>query len=452
MSPEEVLARALERAARRYRMPPLPADADAAAAAGTDAALAFAIEAVRMGNAATQERELFTRSLARLVTQALAGDAAFQALVLREQDAQVATFVELAAGEAADRRRVASLVDAFAHPGKLRGRAPDAPGEGLAALHALARAGEWQALRTQARSLAGGDADDALRAQLATVLADPALARLLRAAGLRQAPAVQRYLALLAAQGPLAGTEAAAQRGREAARAGDAVEAQVLQAFATIAGWMDAPHARRHRAAQGLRPAGGFPPAPHGAKDEWDVALLRDDAAGACELLLLAECKAAPAAAASDWPRLLGGLAHLAQAAPDEDVLFAAGTERLRVHGASLRALAPRDGAIPPQVFYACCVEEQRVPLLSAAARALLLQERACIAFARELAQGTQPAPEQLQPVFEALARERRLRPVLLQDDTARRAREAMLHPADLLAAAAEAFGVPGAQGRPRNT
>lgn len=423
--PESLLLAALRAAPRRYRMPPLAPEA------GPEGALASVIERVRTGEADEAVRELFTQNLSTLIAHAVRGDPVLQAQLLREEQPQVAEYAGLAAQEAADRRHVWTLVDAFAHPGKLRALPEDAAREALARLHALARGRAWEAFRAGAQALP----------QAHAVLADPALARLERLAALQQDEAVQRYLSLGAAQGPAAGSEAAVQRGRAAARSGEAVEAQTLHAFMMLAHAMG----RAYRAAQGLRPTTGFPRAAHGAKDEWDVALLHTHG-GVDRIVLLAECKAAPLAAAGDWPRLLAGLRRLSGVEGKASYGFSSSEGALSVSGTSLRALAPHDELPPPNVFYACSAAEQRIPLLAPAARAMLLQEPAAIAFARALAQGTSPSPAQLAPLLDALRREPRLRPVLHQYETARRAREAMLHPDDLLAAA-DAF----AQGRPRN-
>ncbi|RYY64418.1 MAG: hypothetical protein EOO24_56265, partial [Comamonadaceae bacterium] len=79
----------MKAAPRRYRMPPLPADAAAARTAAPEAALAFAIESARVGaEPLSAARALFLEALAALVRKSLdaaGGDPAFQALVLRAQ-------------------------------------------------------------------------------------------------------------------------------------------------------------------------------------------------------------------------------------------------------------------------------------------------------------------------------------------------------------------------------
>ena len=302
---------------------------------------------------------------------------------------------------------------------------PDA----LARLHSSAQSGDWTAVRESARTLAGTE----WASQGDALLADSALSRLERAASIRSDPAVRRYRALAAARGPLADSEEAAGQGRAAARAGAAVEQETVRAFEHLAAWLDASGSDRHRVARGLRPRSGLPRATHGAKDEWDVALLRAaEGSDAFDLVLLAEAKASPSSAVSDWPRLRRGLERLAQVPHGVDPVFGGDEREVRVRGDSLRAFAPPQRGLPARVVYCCTAEEARVPLLSAPARAMLLQQPASLAYAGALGRGESPDPGTLTPLWDALARSPQLRPVLEQYETARSAREVMLHPDDL--------------------
>ena len=428
---DQVLLEALRLAPRRYRMPALPADAAAAEAAGPDVAVAFAIEALRRGQREEEPglAKLFVRSLAALISRALdsgTGDPSFQAMVLAGQERVVGEHLELASQGGADQRRVRAAIDAFAHPGKWRGQAmPDS----LVRLHASAQSGYWPAVRESARALAGTD----WATQGAALLAEPALARLERAASIQRDPAVQRYLALAAARGPLADSEEAAGQGRAAARAGAAVEQDTVDAFQRLATGLDASGSGHHRVARGLRPRSGLPRATHGAKDEWDVALLRAvEGSDAFDLVLLAEAKASPSSAVSDWPRLRRGLERLAQVPQGVDPVFSGDEGEVRVRGESLRDFAPPQRGLPPRVIYCCTAEEARTPLLSAPARAMLLQQPASHADAGALGRGEPADPGMLAPLWDALTRSPQLRPVLEQYETARSAREVMLHPDDL--------------------
>ena len=402
-------------------MPALPVDAMSAEAAGADVAVAFAIEALRRGLQAPELAKLFVRALAALISRATdtgAGDPSFQAMVLASQERVVAEHLELASQEGADQRRLRAVIDAFAHPGKWRGRAMP---HGLVRLHEFSRSGDWAAVREAAQALAATE----WSAQGDALLAEAALPRLERAASIRSESAVRRYLALLAARGPLAESEEAAGQGRAAARAGAAVEERTVRAFRRLAG-------SHHLVARGLRPRSGLPRAGHGAKDEWDVALLRAvEGSDAFDLVLLAEAKASPSSAVSDWPRLRRGLERLAQVPRGVDPVFRGDEGDVHVRGESLRAFSPPARGLPERVIYCCTAEEARVPLLSAPARAMLLQQPESLAYAGALGRGEPVDAGVLARVWEALLRPE-LRPVLEQYETARCTREAMLHPDDL--------------------
>ena len=417
----DVLLEAIRLAPRRYRMPALPVDAASAEAEGSDVAVAFAIESLRRGQQELGLVRLFVQSLAALIARALdsgTGDPSFRAMVLANQERVVAEHLELAAHEAGDQRRVRAAVDAFAHPGKWRGRTlPD----GLVRLYASSQSGDWPAVRAAPQALAATKS----ASRGAALLADSALPRLERAAPVRNHPAVQRYLMLTIARGPLADSEQAAQQGRDAARAGATVEEQAMRAFQSCASG--------HRVARGLRPRSGLPRAPHGAKDEWDVAVLRAVEGGeAFDLVLLAEAKASPSSAVTDWARLRRGLERLAQVPPGVDPVFSGDGGEVRVRGESLRAFAPPERGLPERVIYCCTAEEVRAPMLSAPARAMLLQQPASLAYAGALVRGGPGDARVLAPLWDALLESPALRPVLEQYETARSAREVMLHPDDL--------------------
>lgn len=439
----DLLLAALRAAPRRYRMPPLPADAAAAHAAGTDTALAFAIEAARRGRQhgrapGAEVQALFTGSLAQLIREALApdgGDPAFRALVLRVHDAQVQEHVKLSQQLAADRRAVRSAVDAVAHPGKLTTVSPGMLRDALARLHELAALAAWRDLRRAIEHLlAQGHAPGDLQPTLRAVLAGSALAQLVRGSDLLELDAVRRYIALCEQRGPLAGTDEAAAQGRAAARTGKVAEHATVQAFRSMVALLDT-HAPEppYRVVRSLRTPPGFPGEPGKAKDEWDAAIVRGDA-----IVLLAEVKAAPAAATPDFSRLQRGLQRLAHASADESYAFPSGDGEVRIAGASLRRLQPHGRTLPPHVIYCCTAAADPEPqVLNAASKAVLSAESASLAFAHELVQGGAPAADELLPVWEALLTAPRLRSPLHQYETACAARAAMLHPRDLLEALA---------------
>ena len=189
------------------------------------------------------------------------------------------------------------------------------------------------------------------------------------------------------------------------------------------------------RVLRSLRTPPGFPGDAAKAKDEWDV-VLACEAAGSTDIVLLAEVKAAPSAATNDYARLQRGLVRLAQAAGEAPWTFATADGNVKVSGRSLRELAPLGRELPAHVIYSCTAPVEPQPqLLGAAARAVLLGEPACVALAQRLADGEAPSADGLRPVWLALAEAPHLRAALHQYETARLAREAMLHPDDLVAA-----------------
>lgn len=475
------LLAALSQLPRRCLLPPLPADEEAARAARPETALAFALEAARCAHergapAPAALQPLFTQALAALIRAALEparGDPGFQALVLRSGDAQVQEHVRLAAEATVDERALRSTVDAVAHPGKLRGL-PDADLRArLERLHRLAQEADWAGLRSAVEawradagpegsgaaphgggaarwedggpSLRPGGGEDgnpcAFGATLAALAAHPALVRRERAQVLAALTSVQRYRSLCAAGGPRSGSEAAAAQGRASARAGLDAEAETVAAFEILAQALVDRTGLQLRVVRGLRLPRGFPGVGgNKAKEEWDVALLQC-ADSAADVLLLAEVKASPAAATSDLARLLRGLQRLALAEPGIDYSLPAAEGEVRLHGATLRSLAPNGFELPERVIYCCAgAPETPPPVLAAASKAVLLAEPASLAWALDYAAGAAPAPDRLAPIWQALPVAPRLRATLYQYATSQAARTAMLHPADLRTALA----VPG--------
>ena len=452
---DALLLAALGTAPRRYRLPPLPADAEAAVAGGTEATLAFAIEAARIEKASPAAlpghdgiQALFTRALAQLIREAIApegGDPAFQAAMLQAQDAQVQEHVQLSRQRAADRRSVRMAVDAIAHPGKLRREAAGALRDALARLHGFAAAGAWAELAQAIGQLLAPELPGPgnSRAPLEAISSSPALQRLVRGSELLRLESVQRYQALCERRGPVAGSDAAAAEGRASAQQGRIAEQAAVEAFRKIAEMLNR-HCKgvaTYRIARGLRTPRGFPGEASKAKEEWDAAIVRGDACGeggGADLVLLAETKASPAAATSDFPRLLRGLQRLAQARAEAVYAFASADGEQRIAGASLQGLRPIRRLLPPHVIYCCSAPPEALPQsLGAATKAVLLAEPASLAFAQQLARGEAPSHAVLAPVWHALATAPRLQAALHQYETAQKARAAMLHPDDLLASVA---------------
>jgi len=440
LSTEAALQALLHAAPRRYRMPPLPPTLADARVAGGDAVLAFAIEAARrdslQGRAPDAALgEAFVEALAASIRRAMGaeGDPAFQAEVLRAREPQVQAWVQLAAQAASDERSLRSAVDAVAHPGKLRAMPEGPQRRSLEDLHSLAAAADWAGLASKAASLVASGVPG-----LRQLAASPALERLQQALALRSTERVGQYLALRARGGPQVGSAAAIDQGRASAREGQLAEQAAAASLSRVAALLDDDVSPAHRVVRSLHtPRELMATGGEGAKEEWDAAIVRRSGDGTDALVLLAEAKNAPAAATTDLPRLLRGLDQLSSADPHAAHAFKSADGEVRLRGDSLQALRPQDGALPAHVIYLCtAAAEARVALLGASARARLLAEGASLRFAAALDAGGGPSPADLMPVWEAVIREPRLRPVLSQYDTARRAREAMLHPDDLAAAA----------------
>lgn len=446
MQAAALLLQALERAPRRFRPPALPEAPHEAQAAGSAAGVAWAAEAARR---ALQDgrlpdgrlRDLFVHALADLIRAALrpgGGDTAFQAMVLRRRAPEVAEHAMLASAAARDRRALRSAVDAVAHPGKWRHAVDEPTGRALTDLHRLACDGEWEELARLAQQMQRRRGhDESLHEALQALLAHQSLARLRRLEALSGLESVRGHLALSA--GPAPGSAAARALGAASARRGAATEAKTVAAFVHIAAWLTqaAGGQGRYQVATGLLVPGSFPGEARKAKSEWDVALLQTALRGeGAQVLLLAEAKATPDAAVSDYSRMLRGLQRLALAAETRDHLFPTREGGVLVQGETLRRLAPQGRSLPPQVIYCCDAPgDVSPPVLSAASRWVLLTEPAAVAFACGVAEGDEPAPDTLHQVWEDLLHAPRLRSVLHQYDTACAALRAMFHPDDLRAA-----------------
>lgn len=363
--------------------------------------------------------------------------------MLQAQSAEVREHVRLAAQLASDRRAVRAATDAIGHPGKLRDTPPGATRDALARLHRLAADSAWTELAAAAEQALAQDITPGqqVHSLLEGLRSSPALQRLSHGSALLRNEAVQRYLRLSERRGPLAGSDAAAASGRASARLGELAEHATVQAFGAIAELLNRQREQgdAYRVVRSLRPPRGFPGETNKAKDEWDAAIVRSGQDGADEIVVLAEIKASPAAATSDFSRLLRGLRRLAHADADRTYVFASAAGKTHVSGMSLCRLRPHGHSLPPHVIYCCSAPaESHAPFLSAATKAVLLGEPASFAFACRLARGEAPPDSALLPVWDALAKEPRLRSALYQYETATRVREAMVHPLDLLSAMGE--------------
>lgn len=419
---------------RRFAIPTLRTDATAAQAMSPSAALAWAMEQARLAAEAGAQpaaacEAVFVQALAELVDAALrpdAGDASFQARVLQARSAAVAAHVALSRTAAADRRQVRAVVNAWAHPAKLRAL-PAPQRELLLPLHEALQSGEWP------RMAQGLDAPAVPAALRENDGLHAAIARLVRARQLLDDVDVRRFEALRARQSP-AGAATATQRGQAAEHAA-AIPFNALAARINAALPPDAP---RLRAVTRLLLPAGFPGDPARSKNEWDIALVDDAGAAPARLHLLAEVKASPEAATSDLPNLLRGLQRLGQADAEAVYTLPSGNGPVRLQGRSLRAFEPNGHALPARVLYISTAEaEPSPPWLDAAARGLLLSQAEVMAFVleRELENKGQADDAPLRALWAALPHDRRLRSLLHHHDSARHVRAAMLHPDDLLAA-----------------
>lgn len=472
-----LLGQVLRTVARPYRVAAMATASAETLEANPATMLAVAIDRARAAQAQgdapdTAQQHLFVQALSRLIRDAMRaerGDPAFQAMVLRHRVAHVREYASLSAHADSDRRRVRSIVDAVAHPGKGRATAPlPAP---LTRLHEFASSASWTALAAAARqlTLATDTVPDArLQRGLGRLLDNPALQRLQRLEALASDDLVRQHRALLDRNGPRAGSAAAVEQGRTTQQRGAAVEASAAQALHMLARRLNAAQAAdAYRVVTSMCVPASIPGSADRAKTEWDAVLLRRaapiarmpgpvaqtadgcgtasaagnaDAGAEWDVCLLVEAKASIDAAATDFPRLLRGLRLLAGA--DANTLYPFTTQQgvVCLRGASLRTLDADTDAdaddIGTPVLYCCDVPADAAPrLLSAASRMQLLSAPASLEYASRLARNQPVDALQLAPVWQALLSSPRWHAVLHQYQTLRRARALMVHVADLAAA-----------------
>lgn len=465
MPPASPLSALLHTVVRRYRIP-RPRAAALAADCGPGATLARTIEQLQAAQAAGQPpdpalREAFITALASLVRAALRpedGDPAFQAMVLEHRYSQVREFLALRRQEASDRRQLRTAVDALAHPRKPPRMATDTARALLADLHAAATAAAWPRMTCIALALEGmpevkhaAGLEPALRA----LLQSPALARLERIDALSRDPRVRQYTSIREKQGPRAGSDEASAQGQLARQRGVAVEVLATRALEAVARYLDQAQADpdgpgnaarpRYRVVTSLRVPAELAADADRAKTEWDAVLLRRaEGPASCpplwDICLVVEAKASVEAATTDLPRLLRGLRLLARAQSNAVYAFAAQQGRVQVRGASLAALPTREAALADAVLY-CCDAPADGPFapLNAASRMQLLSAPASLAYASALAEGAPLDADMLAPLWLDLQRAARWQPLLGLAAMRERARSLMVHPDDLLAAAAPA-------------
>ncbi|MEI2415130.1 3-deoxy-D-arabino-heptulosonate 7-phosphate synthase [Orrella sp. JC864] len=444
----------LEHAARRYRLPAMPACAMRAQADDPATALALAIEQARLAVTQAQSPDAalarqFTDALARLIRDAMrpgSGDPALQAMVLRHHAPPVREYAGLAARAAQDLRRVLGTVHAIAHPARLRRHGADPLCGALARLHESASRHAWAELADTASALLRtpqAAAQAPLARSLTRLLAGPELQHLLRMDSLGQHEQVRQYRQLWARHGPAPGSAGATARGTAGQRRGAAVEALAEQALETLAMRLDqAGGGAIHRVVTSLRVPAALAGRAKRAKTEWDAVVLRQAPGSqpAWDVCLVLEAKASVDAATTDFPRLLRGLALLALARPDQVYPFAARQGTVPLRGASLAALPTQAHALAGTVLYCCDAPADSTPrLLGAASRMQLLSAPASLDYASTLAQGQPADPALLEPVWRDLLASPRWHAVLWQYPTLRQVRELMVHAADLQAAAESA-------------
>lgn len=386
----------------------------------------------------------FIEALAGMINEAMlvdSGDSAYKAMVLRHRAARVREYASLSAHVGRDSRTVRSLVNAFAHPAKLRCISQAGQREALAALHALASSESWSELSDairRSRYMPDVEGDPALAGGVSRLLDSPALARLLRLDILASDELVLKYQSLWDQHGPRSGSSIAMAQGAASRKRGAAVEVLAAQALHGLARRLNAADGQAsYRVATSMRVPASIPGNSNRAKTEWDAVLLRrasaEDATEAWDLCLLVEAKASVDAATTDLPRLLRGLRLLTHAEQDVVYSFRAQEGIMRLRGASLSALPGQEADLARTVLYCCDVPGEGSPrLLSAASRMQLLSASASLDYASALETRQHAHAQSLGVVWQQLLESPRWGAVLNQYQTLRQARELMVHVDDL--------------------
>jgi len=420
------------------------------------------MEAARQALAAGQAPDpalehRFTAALAQMIGEAAdpqAGDPAFQAVLLRQQDANVREYASLLARANQDERTVHSAVNAVAHPAKAARRAQGPQREALIRLHTAALARSWVHLNDTLQSVLSVPevaAEPALVRDLAALAAHPALANLQRVATLASDANVRRYQTLAGRQGPLSGSAEAAAQGSAARQRGAAVEAIAAQALGVLARTLNANgEPPMYRVVTSMRVPASLPGKHAHAKTEWDVALLEraqgEASVTVWNLRFLLEAKASADAATTDLPRLKRGLSLLGRA--DETAVYAFETNEGVVHlrGSSLHALSAEEPALQREVLYCCGAPADPAPRpLSAASRMQLLSAPASVEYASALAQTAGADSRCLAVLWQALLASPQWRGVLHQYALQQEGRALMVHCRDFLVAIEGATGASSA-------
>ena len=441
----------LARVPRRYRLPPLPSlqtlddTKNGHASESLSTILAVCVEHARVAMLRKEQpdetlKQRFIDALAALIRDAMhetGGDAAVQALVLRHQSKEVREYAGLATHAAQQRRYIDALVNAVAHPAKLARMSLRSPRDLLTQLQEAATDSKWQKVSDLVRQLLSEPAakhDENLQATLTRLCDHPALKHLIRMRELESDPAIHRYHALRAQNGPRSNSALALEQGAASRQRGAEVEtlsARALQAVADRLNIADGPY----RVVTSMRVPPAFPADPEGAKSEWDTVLLKQAGENLWDVCLLAEAKASIDSAGTDLPRLKRGLRLLGKAEANSVYEFRAREGILRLRGASLAALSPDEAHMKRSILYCCDVEHDPGPrLLSAAARMQLLSTPASLAYAAAI--GKSAGKDALHAVWDDLLHESRWQGVLNQYPTLRLARELTVHVQDLAHAA----------------